>query len=161
MRAGFGGGCHWCTEAVFQSLRGVRKVEQGFIASDPPHGAWSEAVIVHFSPREIGLDILVAVHLRTHAATSDHAFRGKYRSAVYTFDASQSKAVKAILRAEAVHFDEPIVTQVLAFRNFKPSDARFRNYYKTRPGLPFCTTHIDPKLDDIRTRFARYAMSGW
>ena len=47
---GLGGGCHWCTEAVFQSLIGVQNVAQGFIKSLPPADTWSEAVIVNFEP---------------------------------------------------------------------------------------------------------------
>lgn len=50
MEIGFGGGCHWCIEAVFQSLTGVSKVTQGFIASNPPNEAYSEAVIIEYDP---------------------------------------------------------------------------------------------------------------
>ena len=89
-KIGFGGGCHWCTEAVFQSLKGIETVEQGFIRSDAPADTWSEAVIVHYDPAEIDLAVLMEVHLRTHAATKDHSMRSKYRSAVYTFDGGQS-----------------------------------------------------------------------
>ena len=49
-KIGFGGGCHWCTEAVFQSLRGVTEVEQGFIKSHAPHDRYSEAVVVTYHP---------------------------------------------------------------------------------------------------------------
>lgn len=156
-RAGFGGGCHWCTEAVFQSLKGVTEVDQGFIRSDPPHDSWSEAVIVHFDPALISLDVLIAVHVRTHAAMSNHTMRGKYRSAVYTFDEEQADAACAALEHEAKDFDAPLVTQVLPCRGFKPSDPRFQNYYATRPERPFCTTYIDPKLAEIRRRFADYS----
>ncbi len=54
--AGFGGGCHWCTEAVFRSLCGVQTVRQGFIASDPPQDSYSEAVVVTWDPDEITLE---------------------------------------------------------------------------------------------------------
>lgn len=157
IRAGFGGGCHWCTEAVFQSLRGVSQVEQGFICSDPPNDGWSEAVIAHFDDGVIGLDTLIAVHLRTHAATSNHTMRGKYRSAIYVFDEAQKRAAEAALATEAIDFDVPLVTQVLPYRGFKPSDPRFQNYYATQPERPFCTTYIDPKLAKIRQEFADYA----
>ena len=71
----FGGGCHWCTEAIFQSLRGVQKVEQGWISSTHPGASTlSEAVIVHFETSLISLDTLIEVHLSTHNATSNHAF---------------------------------------------------------------------------------------
>lgn len=65
-KAGFGGGCHWCTEGVFQALRGVAQVDQGFVRSDAPADTWSEGVIVTFDPSVIPLATLSEVHLRTH-----------------------------------------------------------------------------------------------
>ena len=88
-KVGFGGGCHWCTEAVFQQIRGVSKVDQGWIASVVPHDTFSEAVIVHFDPRIIKLDQLIEIHLKTHSCTSSHPMRSKYRSAVYYFESIQ------------------------------------------------------------------------
>ncbi|MEM9997414.1 MAG: peptide-methionine (S)-S-oxide reductase, partial [Bacteroidota bacterium] len=99
MTVGFGGGCHWCTEAVFQALNGVDKVEQGWIRSEVPHEAESEAVLVHVRPDAIDLQTLIEVHLLTHASTAPHSMREKYRSAVYTFDAGQAAASRAALDA--------------------------------------------------------------
>jgi len=65
-----GGGCHWCTEAVFQSLKGVQLVEQGFIASHGNSDKFSEGVIVHFDPHLIPLEVLIEIHLHTHQCTS-------------------------------------------------------------------------------------------
>jgi peptide-methionine (S)-S-oxide reductase len=61
---GLGGGCHWCTEAVFQSLRRVTAVSQGFIASTAPHSSFSEAVIVEFDSMAISLAVLIEVHCK-------------------------------------------------------------------------------------------------
>jgi peptide-methionine (S)-S-oxide reductase len=154
-RIGLGGGCHWCTEAVFQSLGGVEKVEQGFIHSDPPEDSWSEAVIVTYDPDLIPLDVLIEIHLRTHSSTSHHKMRGKYRSAVYVFDVETGENVDGILRDLQSGFEEPLVTRVLAFAAFKPSDERFQNYYATGPDRPFCKTYIDPKLAVLRRDFGR------
>jgi peptide-methionine (S)-S-oxide reductase len=127
-RIGFGGGCHWCTEAVFSALRGLSRVSQGFIASDPPNDSYSEAVEIAFDPVAIPLKVLVDIHLRTHASTSNHKMRGKYRSAVYVFSHAQADEVKAVLDSLAPDFAAPLVTQVLAHRGFKASDPQFRNY---------------------------------
>ncbi len=156
-KIGFGGGCHWCTEAVFQSLRGVTSVQQGFIRSTAPNDSYSEAVIVTFDPLVIPLDILTQVHLRTHASTSKHKMRGKYRSAVYTFSDEQMAGMQALIGAQQGDFDAPLVTQTLPFVEFKASDARFQNYYATDGERPFCTTYIDPKLTKIRRDFGAYA----
>ena len=84
-----GGGCHWCTEAVFQHLKGVDRVEQGYVSSDGMHSTFSEAVIVHFEPQMIPLAKLIEIHLYTHNSTSNHSFRKKYRSAVYYLNEAQ------------------------------------------------------------------------
>ena len=94
---GFGGGCPWGTDAVFASLRGARAVEQGFIRAHAPDDSFSEAVVVTWAPNEISLAVLIEVHLRTHASTSDHKMRGKYRSAIYTYSDDQARAAGAIL----------------------------------------------------------------
>jgi peptide-methionine (S)-S-oxide reductase len=156
MRIGLGGGCHWCTEAVFQSLRGVSNVQQGFIKSLDPHDTFSEAVIVAFDPQTIPLDVLVDVHLRTHASTSQHKMRGKYRSAVYVFSDAQADTVRRQIKALQSDLEEPIVTMTLPYDDFKPSLERFQNYYRTNTEKPFCTAYIDPKLSKIRQKFSRY-----
>lgn len=74
-KIGFGGGCHWCTEAVFQSLKGVKSVQQGWIASKNEHFEFSEAVIVDFDPSSIPLKVLIEIHLHTHKSTSEHSMR--------------------------------------------------------------------------------------
>ena len=153
---GFGGGCHWCTEAVFQTLRGVKSVEQGFIKSDPPHDSWSEAVRINFDPEIIPLTVLVAIHLRTHSSQSNHTFRGKYRSAVYVVSKPQETAVDAILKDEQTEFDNPLVTHVLPLKEFKSSPDVFKDYYKTDPERPFCKAYIDPKLTKLRRDYANY-----
>lgn len=152
-RIGLGGGCHWCTEAVFQALRSVETVEQGFVASTPPDDAFSQAVLVTWDPQRLPLKTLLEAHLRTHAATSRHKMRGKYRSAVYAFDPDQAERARAELAGLQAGFDAPLVTRVLPFAAFRSSDERFRNYYATDPERPFCRTYIDPKLAELRRRF--------
>ena len=77
----FGGGCHRCTEAVFQALRGVKDVAQGFVSSTPPDNAWSEAVIVTLDPSLIDGATLIEIHLRTrfsgHASLQETGFSWK------------------------------------------------------------------------------------
>lgn len=151
---GFGGGCHWCTEAVFTALRGVEKVSQGFIQSEEPHDTFSEAVIVEFRSDEIPLKALIEVHLRTHASTSNHKMRRKYRSAIYTRDAVQADLARQHLLDLQPNFDQPLVTQVLPFIAFRASDERFEQYFEKNAGGPFCTRYIDPKLDLLTAEFS-------
>ena len=153
-KIGFGGGCHWCTEAVFQSLNGVFKVEQGFIASTGGNSTFSEAVIVHFNPNTIPLRLLIEIHLRTHKSTVNHQMRSKYRSAIYVFSEVQFDEVKPMLQSMQKEFDNNLITAILSFHEFKPSGSQFANYYYNNPGKPFCKNHIDPKLRILMKQFS-------
>lgn len=152
-RIGLGGGCHWCTEAVFQALAGVSSVSQGFIAAEPPDDQFSEAIDLRFEPDVLPLEALLEVHLRTHSSQSDHKMRGKYRSAVYVFNEAQGLAVSGAL-AELQHgFDDAFVTRVLRFGAFKPSDEQFQNYAMKHKDGPFCMRYVDPKLEMLRKEY--------
>ena len=156
---GLGGGCHWCSEAVFQALRGVRQVEQGFIRSAPPDDAWSEAVVVRFDPGVIGLEDLIEIHLRTHASTSQHAMRAKYRSAVYVHSPQQAHEATAVVGKLQQRFSELLVTRVLSSAGFKSSEPRWLNYFEKNSGNQFCKRYIDPKLERLRAEYARFAIT--
>jgi len=149
-RIGFGGGCHWCTEAVFSVLRGVSDVAQGFIRSASPDDSYSEAVIVTYDPSQISPTDLTRVHLATHASTANHSMRGKYRSAVYADDAATLQAARAALATLQADYTLPLVTRALPLAGFRASDPRFHDYYKTDPQRPFCIRYIDPKLALLR-----------
>lgn len=149
-KIGFGGGCHWCTEAVFASLAGVARVEQGFIRSIPPADTWSEAVVVRFEPEVLDLDTLIDIHVQTHSAFSRHKLRGKYRSAIYFFNEDQARASQVSLaRIQSMHHEQ-LVTQIVPFADFKASEQRFQNYFENDPDRPFCRTYIMPKLRRLR-----------
>ena len=155
-KIGLGGGCHWCTEAVFQSLKGVHKVEQGFVASDGAYSSFSEAVIVHFDEMIISLKNLISIHLHTHESTSQHSMRNKYRSAVYHFNDKDQISSTQILKEVQKDFDKKIITGVFSFREFKPSDEMSRDYYFSDTEKPFCTTYITPKLKLLLSQFSEH-----
>ena len=149
----FGGGCHWCTEAVFQSLIGVEKVEQGWVASTAKNNTFSEAVIVHFDNSKINLKTLIEIHLLTHKSTSNHSMRTKYRSAIYYFTHQQKGESLKIIDELQPQFDNKIITQVLEFQQFKPSTEEFQNYYQSNPEKPFCKRYINPKLAFLQKEY--------
>ena len=160
MKIGLGGGCHWCTEAVFAALRGVTQVEQGYIRADAPHDSWSEAVLLHADLSVIPLAVLIEVHLRTHASTSAHKMRGKYRSAIYVENDADGIAAQDVLKHLAECFEAPLVTKILPLRGFDPSPERYRNYAEKHAGGPFCSSYIDPKLALLTRRFAAHLRPG-
>lgn len=157
-KVGFGGGCHWCTEGVFQTLQGVAQVDQGFIQSVAPADTWAEGVIVTFDPSVISLETLCEVHLRTHSSNRARSTRGKYRSAIYVIGDDQRHEAQLAIDRFAGESGKVVQTLVLPFAGFKPSDARYQNYYRTDPSRPFCRRYIDPKLDFIRRNFAEIAL---
>jgi peptide-methionine (S)-S-oxide reductase len=159
-KIGFGGGCHWCTEAVFQSLKGVEQVEQGWVASTGANNSFSEAVIVHFSANSIALKVLVEIHLHTHRCTSNHSMRTKYRSAVYYFDEDQKRLIDDFIKNLQGDFDEKIITQALPFSDFKLNTENFRDYYFSNPEKAFCKTYISPKLAVLMNKFKKHTKLG-
>lgn len=148
-KIGFGGGCHWCTEAIFDSLDGVEKVDQGYVASSGENELFSEAVIVHFDSALISLKRLIKIHLETHSSTSSHSFRKKYRSAVYYFTEDQKIMTDQILKELQKIYPEKLITKVLNFSKFKASRESIQKYYKKNPDAPFCKKYILPKLNKI------------
>lgn len=145
-----GGGCHWCTEGVFVSLLGVEQVEQGWVSSDAPNEAFSEAVILHFNPDIVSLKDLIAVHLETHASTKNHGLRHRYRSAVYAFSEEQRLQATVALENHAKEAGEPFITTALPFVAFKASLPEHQDYYRKDPDKPFCRRFISPKLKMLR-----------
>jgi peptide-methionine (S)-S-oxide reductase len=152
-KIGFGGSCHWCTEAIFQSIIGVSKVDQGWIASTGEAASYSEAVMIVFDPDLIAFQTLIEIHLRSHSCTANHSLRGKYRSAVYIFNDEQADQATRAIALLQDEFDEPIITTILPFAAFKLNEENYLNYYYRNPQKPFCENIVSPKLNDLRQRF--------
>lgn len=153
-KIGLGGGCHWCTEAVFQSLRGVQQVDQGYLASGGEAASFSEGVIVSYDPEIIPLETLIEIHLHTHRSTSNHSFRDKYRSAVYYFTAEDATKAEEALEYFQQGFEATIITEVLPFREFEASRESIQDYYLKNPEKPFCEKYIHPKLELLKKEFS-------
>lgn len=153
-KVALGGGCHWCTEAVFQCLIGVKKVSQGYVASHGENSSFSEAIIVHFNPKIISLNRLIEIHLYTHKSISMHIMRDRYRSAVYTYSEAQKVAATRSIKEFQVDFNNKLITKVYAFKSFKASREEIQNYYLKDPAKPFCKTFIAPKLKLLLEQFS-------
>ena len=152
IKIGFGGSCHWCTEAIFQSLIGVKEVKQGWISSVDENESFSEAVIVSFNPDEISLTVLIEIHLHTHSCTANHSMREKYRSAIYYFnDEQQQQAQHTInaLKAEGLN----IVTELSPAPQFYPAEEYHQNFFARNPAQGYCNFTIPPKLMKLRSKF--------
>jgi len=152
-RIGLGGGCHWCTEAVFQALKGVISVQQGWI-NTKEDAFYSEAILLDFDESIITLSDLIEIHLHTHSCTSSHAMRQKYRSAVYLMNSEEIQPAQELINQFQKDFDESIITKAQHFYSFKLNQEKYLDYYKKNPEKAFCTTYITPKLQKLMLKFS-------
>ncbi|MDZ3830299.1 MAG: peptide-methionine (S)-S-oxide reductase MsrA [Sphingopyxis sp.] len=165
----FAGGCFWCTEAVFQSLAGVEKVESGYIGgtvADPTYKqvcggdtGHAEAIRITFDPAVISYDDLLDVFFATHDPTQlnrqGNDVGTQYRSALFPRDEAQETAVRAgIARAQA-DWPAPIVTTVEAASQWYPAEDYHQAYWDGEGQRnPYCMAVIPPKLAKLRKGFS-------
>lgn len=161
----FGGGCFWCTEAVFQSLDGVHSVMPGYQGGDTVNptyqdvctGRTGHAEVTHvtYDPAVIALDDLLDIFWQAHDPTQlnrQGADVGtQYRSVVFYYDDEQKTVIGQSLAALEASgtYQKPIVTQVEPAPEFYPAEDYHRNYYRNNKNAPYCRVVILPKLKKL------------
>jgi methionine-S-sulfoxide reductase len=165
--ATFGGGCFWCTEAVFQQLRGVESVVSGYSGGQTLNPDYrsvcngntghAEVIQVQFDPTQISYADLLRIHLATHDPTTlnrQGADRGtQYRSVIFTESAEQQAIAQQVVAEMQSAFDEPIVTQIVPLDTFYKAEDYHQNYYRSNPSAGYCQAVISPKLSKARALF--------
>ncbi|MCU7495152.1 MAG: peptide-methionine (S)-S-oxide reductase MsrA [Ignavibacteria bacterium] len=168
--ATFGEGCFWCTEAVFQRLNGVIKVESGYsggIVKDPTYrevcsGQTGHAEVsrITYDPDKISYVELLEVFWKTHDPTTlnrQGADVGtQYRSVIFYHNDEQKRLAleyKRKLEEEKI-WDDPIVTEISPAREFYMAEEYHQNYYNNNTAQPYCTFVITPKLEKFRKVFS-------
>ena len=160
----FGGGCFWCTEAIFQQLKGVKKVESGYSGGKIDNPTYrqvcsgltghAEVIELTYDPREISFEELVKIHLTTHDPTTlnrQGADRGtQYRSVVFYRNEAERLAAAKVIEEVQTAFDQPIVTELAEFDQFYRAEEYHQNYYASNPNKAYCQTVINPKLKKFR-----------
>lgn len=165
----FGGGCFWCTEAVFLRLRGVTRVTPGYtggIDDNPTYHSVSEgktghaeAIKIEYDPEEISYEDLLAVFFGTHDPTTRNRQGNdvgeQYRSVIfYTNNVQKEIAERIIQETEEAHvYENPIVTEVIPFEKFYEAEDYHKNYYESNKSAPYCSIVIEPKLEKLKKRF--------
>lgn len=169
-RAVFGGGCFWCTEAVFSRIKGVKKVTSGYAGGtveDPTYEqvctgttGHAEVVEVEYDPGTITYRQLLDVFFHTHDPTSIDRqgadVGSQYRSIILTTnDAQEREAIGMIekLNREG-EFGLPLATRVKPLETFYPAEADHQNYYRTHADTPYCRMVIDKKIQKLEKEFA-------
>ncbi len=147
---GLGGGCHWCTEAIFSSINGVLNVQQGWLSSEPPSDSFSEGVLLEIDTNIISLKDIISIHIDTHSSDNKHSKRDKYRSAIYVQNEQDRRTVFEIISLINAGRDKEIITQTLILNEFKlQTTENYLDYYYKRPDKPFCKAYINPKLKKL------------
>jgi peptide-methionine (S)-S-oxide reductase len=168
-RATFGGGCFWCTEAVFQSLRGVVSVVSGYSGGHVDHPTYeqvsagttghAEAIQVTFDPDSISYAELLEVFWMTHDPTTKNRQGNdvgpQYRSVIFYHDDRQkqiAESLRARLESEKI-WSRPVVTEIAPFTKFWPAEEYHQNYYNNNSSRGYCAVVITPKLEKFRKIF--------
>ena len=164
--ATFGGGCFWCTEAIFQMVPGVKSVASGYAGGTKENPTYkevctgdtghAEVIQVEFDPAKVTYEKLLSSFWEAHDPTTlnrqgaDHGTQ--YRSIIlYSSEAQKAAAEKS--RAEAQkHLDQPIVTQIVPLTKFYKAENYHQDYYKLNGHAPYCQMVIRPKVEKFEKK---------
>ena len=167
-KATFGGGCFWCTEAIFSKLKGVKSVRCGYSGGNIENPDYhsictgstghAEVVQIIFDPAVISYYELLQIHLSTHNPTTlnrQGADTGtQYRSIILAHNDTQYKTAEIVIKKLQASYTEPIVTQVAHFDRFYLAELEHQKYYDLNPHHHYCQAVIDPKLKKFKTLYA-------
>lgn len=163
--ATFGGGCFWCTEAVFLEIKGVEKVVSGYSGGDAPgHPTYreicsgltghAEVVQVIFDANMISYDDILVIFMTTHDPTTlnrQGADRGtQYRSVIYYHNEKQKEIAALVLKEVAPYYENPVVTEMNPLDVFYEAEKEHQDYYRNNQEQGYCSFIITPKLAKLR-----------
>ena len=163
-----GGGCFWCTEAIFLRLRGVEKVVSGYAGGETLNPTYqeictgttghAEVIEIQYDADIIAYETLLEIFFATHNPTTlnqQGADRGtQYRSVIYYCNETQKSIAEAVMEREAVNFSDPIVTELSSVPTFYPAEAYHQNYFNLNGSQGYCQVVIAPKVQKFMEAFA-------
>ncbi len=167
--ATLGGGCFWCTEAVFDELKGVEHVESGYSGGTVPNPTYeqvctgttghAEVVQITFDPKVISykeiLQIFFTVHDPTTLNRQGADVGTQYRSVIFYHDEEQKKVAEQVIKEieTAKIWDAPIVTELAPFEAFYMAEDYHQEYFKRNPYQGYCRVVIAPKVAKFREHY--------
>lgn len=169
-KATLAGGCFWCTEAIFQKLKGVTKVTSGYSGGTKENPTYqevcsgetghAESIQIEFNPEKIKYETLIEIFFKLHDPTTPNRqgndVGSQYRSAIFYHSEEQKKIAeltKIKLESEK-YFKDPIVTEITKFSNFYPAEESHQNFYENNKDAPYCRVIIDPKVRKLLQDFS-------
>jgi peptide-methionine (S)-S-oxide reductase len=166
----FGGGCFWCTEAVFQMLKGVSSVESGYAGGEKENPNYeqvsagstghAEVIRVTYDPAIISYEDLLTVFFGSHDPTTlnrqGNDVGTQYRSVIFYHDEEEKTTAERIAKdiQDSLTDGSRVVTQILPYMNFFPAEQYHSNYYEMNADAPYCQIIIEPKIEKVKKRFA-------
>lgn len=167
--ATFGGGCFWCTEAVFQQIDGVESVESGYCGGEIGNPSYeavctgktghAEVIQIVFDPARVSFEQLLDVFFQTHDPTTlnrqGNDVGTQYRSAIFFHDEEQQASAEQFKKNlnQIKAFASPVVTQIAPISTFFAAELYHQNYFRANPAQPYCAFHIGPKVGKFREQF--------
>ncbi|MEJ8846177.1 peptide-methionine (S)-S-oxide reductase MsrA [Variovorax rhizosphaerae] len=165
-----GGGCFWCTEAVFDRVQGVTDVESGYCNGPVVNPSYEqvctgrtghvEVVKVEFDTAQISLreilEIFFVVHDPTTLNRQGNDTGTQYRSGIYTTTEAQREVAQSVIRetTESKTWRSPIVTEVEPLANYSTAEAWHQDYFKNNPNQGYCAFVVGPKVEKFLKTFA-------
>jgi peptide-methionine (S)-S-oxide reductase len=165
----FGAGCFWCSEAVFQQLKGVQKVTPGYSGGTMKNPTYedvcsgftghAEVVQIVFDPDTISFKSLLEIFFNMHDPTTlnrQGADEGtQYRSVIFYKNIEQKKESELYIDdlTRTKHFDSKIVTEINPLKVFYPAEDYHKNYFNAHKNKPYCQMVIQPKVNKIKMNF--------
>ena len=163
----FGGGCFWCTEAVFLQIRGISKVVSGYAGGHTTHPTYeeicngdtnhAEVILIDFDESQISFKQLLDVFFATHDPTTlnrqGNDVGTQYRSVIYYLNEEQQRQSQETidaLKAEGLN----VVTELSPAPTFYPAEDYHQNFFAKNPSQGYCNFAIPPKLNKLRIKFA-------
>lgn len=170
-----GGGCFWCTEAVFERVRGITQVQSGYCNGAVLQPTYeqvctgrtghNEVVRLTFDPAVISteqiLEIFFAIHDPTTLNRQGNDVGTQYRSGIYFHTPEQQQVAQAMLAqlAQDRVFDAPLTTELLPEQNFWPAEDYHAQYYARNPSQGYCAAVVGPKVAKFRQTFTQFLKS--
>jgi peptide-methionine (S)-S-oxide reductase len=171
-KATFGAGCFWCVEAIFERVKGVIKVQSGYSGGHVKNPAYKEVCSgttghaevcqLTFNPDKISYIELLEIFWQTHDPTTlnrqGNDTGTQYRSVIFCHTEEQKRLaeeMKKRLNNEHI-FANPIVTEVVAYKDFYPAEDYHEDYYSKNPDQPYCSVVITPKVKKFEKTFQEY-----
>ncbi len=160
-----GGGCFWCTEAVFQEVKGVQKVVSGYAGGNVPGKptyreicsgltGHAEVVQITFDTDVISYQDILIIFMTTHDPTTlnrQGADVGtQYRSVIFYHDVFQKELAKSVVKELATYYENPIITEISQLPVFYEAEQEHQNYYRQNTTQGYCSFVITPKLAKFR-----------